>query len=249
MSTTLSSGRAYVNIPALKVSRPKLRFKPFGRTRALPPGVYYETQSRFQIDFLMNILKIAERGRARELRRVAELARKIEQDASESDQDLSTDMWLAEESDALTKQLVAIGLLRVVELMTRRILAYVYGRENTKLKRVYRREGLRGLLSGDFGVSLEEIKNYARVDELRCLSNSIKHDGMVEETLARFRGWRLGKPITVSTQTLQRLASAIPGYLRDLTERVNLFLSDRLPPSTELTPEVLELLGPDPATP
>ena len=63
------------------------------------------------------------------------------------------------------------------------------------------------------GVKLASLQHYGAIDELRCLNNAIKHNGVVGKELSAFQGWFLRQRIGDVRPAIARLRSAVAPYL------------------------------------
>lgn len=70
------------------------------------------------------------------------------------------------------------------------------------------------------GVDLAKGRCFKSFNELRCLSNSLKHEGRVGNELAFFRRWRKGESLRDLKPHFDRLFPLMEKYLADLARRM-----------------------------
>lgn len=132
------------------------------------------------------------------------------------------DGWLLDEAQSQTEQLSIVGLYRIVEFRTKKIISWPYYRREKRIKECHKWCRLKKNLKDDFEFDLSNVVSYNAVDELRLLNNAIKHnDGAVTRRLAEFSGWKEGEKITNLRPHFDRFAVHIPKYLADFAEKLN----------------------------
>ena len=115
------------------------------------------------------------------------------------------------EVDALFTQLAVIGLYKIVEIRTKSHLAVKASA--AELTSAFKFAQVKALFLKYSGVKLASLQHYGAIDELRCLNNAIKHNGVVGKELSAFQGWFLGQRIGDVRPAIARLRSAVAPYL------------------------------------
>ena len=67
---------------------------------------------------------------------------------------------------------------------------------------------------------LENLPDYSSYDELRCISNCIKHSGYVDDKLSRYSGWKEGEPIKASNMNYERLKYPVSDFVKNLKNEI-----------------------------
>jgi hypothetical protein len=123
----------------------------------------------------------------------------------------------------LNAELSIIALWRCVELSKRRVILNTLGEEEARDSGYYTKakKALRKI-----GITPKGLECSVEVDELRCLNNSIKHDGYVSEPLAKFDCWRgqEGNEILNISDNYPRLRDAAEIYIKDLVDKADEWL-------------------------
>ena len=218
-----------------------LWLRPSGQGQALLWPAGYRKLTEFRIHLLIRVLEIEEANRSDEIRWIDDRAKKFKDRDYEGPGPADDAFWV-EETRELVEHLAIIGLYRTVELMTKQILSHVYGRESKRLRRCSVWRNFECLLLNDYGVALRNIAGSTSIDELRLLSNCIKHNGIVDEKLAKYPGWAKGTFIKETRSHFQRFGSVVPSYVEDLAKKLNSYLVQYLPAPRPPSSEDLGLL-------
>jgi hypothetical protein len=121
--------------------------------------------------------------------------------------------------NALFSQLSAVALYSVVEIRTRSALGTRFSAD--EIRAAYKFAQVKSLFRTATGRDLASMPEYTSVDELRCLSNSYKHSGNVNEELAAFSGWQLHMPLGDLRPAIARLRPKVPLYLAAVTNALS----------------------------
>lgn len=134
-------------------------------------------------------------------------------------------MELTESIEAVEKlhsDLVIIALWRCVELCRKRVIEHTLG--SILAKSAY--------INKSFIKSLEKISiiesdlvAYQSINELRCLNNSIKHNGTVGKELAYFPRWQAheGEELPILTHLYKDFRSDVELYVLDLVSKADVW--------------------------
>jgi len=129
------------------------------------------------------------------------------------------EVWTNEDLCIEAERLAMVGLYSKLELTMRVLLSRIYGKD-VEEEELYKWNKLKKRLNLDFQVDVMKIRGSKTVDELRCLANSIKHEGRVNRELAQFRGWRRNKDIKHVRRHFPRMQRAAETFLRFLSRRL-----------------------------
>lgn len=123
--------------------------------------------------------------------------------------------------DELCEELVAVALYKKVELSTKMIFEMHFPKKNSEDLYKFKNQKALFLKNGE---SIESLKGYSSVDELRVLCNAIKHQGRVTGVLAKFQGWNKGDSLYGRIfPAYTRIVNDVPEYLKDYDQRVRGF--------------------------
>jgi hypothetical protein len=154
----------------------------------------------------------------REMARLEQLARQRTDEEAEL---IADDRWVLEEVRDLSSQLAIVSLYRVVELTTQKILRCQYTRKEDRC-RLYKFDAMKKRLKKDLSLNLSSLCGYAVVNELRCLTNAVKHEGRVSKELHNTAPsrWTKGDALRDLSGHFDRFAAAIPRYILALAQGV-----------------------------
>jgi hypothetical protein len=144
---------------------------------------------------------------------------KLAKGASEEQlEGLADDLHDIESVDSLAGELAIVGLYRIVEMNTKRVLRLRYSLK--KVRKFYQIEALAKKLKDDLNIELANIEGFAAIDELRCVNNAVKHEGTVSKELAKYPSWKKGDRLVGLAAASNRLAPFVPKYLYALAMAV-----------------------------
>jgi hypothetical protein len=90
-----------------------------------------------------------------------------------------------------------------------------------QLSNCYKKKEAKSLLKSKFNIEYELLTDYKKIEELRCLNNDIKHNGLVGSELAAANTkWTLGQPIANTYDDFKRLIDGPKNLLRDLASKI-----------------------------
>lgn len=169
----------------------------------------YETLDRFQKDIKQFVQTRKEEIRT-EAKKFNENDFRDQFDYTMYQDYLGDEDSIAEEIGELADQLIIVALYRKVELTTKRLLKYadpaLYGKKLSYIEEVKKQLKKKG-------TSYDKIKASQAIDELRCLNNAIKHEGIVNEKLS-------GEELSDLGKAYERLSKDVPVYLKDLYSKL-----------------------------
>jgi hypothetical protein len=140
-------------------------------------------------------------------------------DEDEGMENYAEESYEVDAVSALFSQLSAVALYSVVEIRTKSALGTRLSAD--EIRAAYKFHQLKGLFRKATGRDLASMPEYASVDELRCLNNSYKHSGNVNEELAAFPGWQLDMPLGDVRPAIARLRPKMPLYLAAVTNALS----------------------------
>ncbi len=184
-----------------------------------------ETLARGQVETLKNFLDSSEEHARDELKELDQIAATEKKEDWESDVvyeqylgSLDSRAETAREIVVLATQLAMVGLYRVVELEAQRLLRWRYSEGD--VDQMFRDNTFPRILRRDLNLNVREIKRFRSVDEVRLISNAVKHKGEVTAELARFPGWKEGDKLNYLRDHFDRLAWDIPRFIEDFCTRM-----------------------------
>lgn len=186
----------------------------------------FESLSRIEIDYIDKLLEQIENQNHSDSNKLKKSLDKAKPEKFLSDNDYNSyvdslidDFDILKEVNLLSSQLAIVALYRIVEIRTKSILKR-HLKNSRDIKAVFRIENLIKLLKKEFGIELNKVKGFSKIDELRCLNNSIKHQGVVSAELSNFNGWKLNEKIGDTTDNYNSFAKVVPSYLFSLCEQI-----------------------------
>ncbi len=112
---------------------------------------------------------------------------------------------------ALFSQLSAVALYSVVEIRTKAALKGLA--TETELAGAFQIKTVHNLFRRYAHADMASLPHYIAIDELRCLNNSFKHNGFVNDQLAVYPGWTLHRPLGNIESAIRRIRPLVPAYL------------------------------------
>jgi len=112
---------------------------------------------------------------------------------------------------ALFSQLSAVALYSVVEIRTKAALKGLAS--EAELRDAFRIKAVHKLFQTYARAEVALLPHYSEIDELRCVSNSFKHNGFVNSELAAHSGWILDRPLGNIEAAIRRIRPLVPVYL------------------------------------
>lgn len=126
-------------------------------------------------------------------------------------------VYFLDEMKKLADQLAIVALYKKLEIETKGIIRCAY--PDIQPKKLYKIKELKEELSGK-GISIESLKNYKAMNEVRCINNDIKHNGHVGSELAALSGWTKDKPLEGLDKAFQRLSPLCVSYFCELVDEI-----------------------------
>ncbi len=128
---------------------------------------------------------------------------------------LADDLFELEEILKLSWELAIVAVYKKIEIKSKRAIVVAYPDASTEEHKLFNIKKMKEYLAAK-GVLIETLPNYRAMDELRCLNNSIKHGGVVNNELAKYSGWTDGANLANIDQAYQRLAPLGLKYIQEL---------------------------------
>lgn len=133
---------------------------------------------------------------------------------------LAEDLWELDRISELADQLSIVGLYRVAEINTARMLGHGFGK--AAMKNASSLDNLTKFLKQNH-VTLASVPHFRAIDELRLLNNAVKHDGRVTGRLSqKYRSWKEGGKLEGLGKAYERLRPKVPAYIFRLAQRLKL---------------------------
>ncbi len=186
----------------------------------------FETIVRFEIE---KILKFVDQVKRQNLSDSKQYEKEYSEIVnSELSEDLSGNFYRESIEDLfydlkqinnLSEQLTIIALYKLTELQMKSVLNFFIN-DTKKTEGSFQIKVLKKIIKNNFGFSLSQVSSFKKIDELRLLNNSIKHQGTVSKALSNFGGWKEGDKIISLTKVIEEYVKAIPLYFTDLIEKI-----------------------------
>ncbi len=113
---------------------------------------------------------------------------------------------------------VEVGWHLLVELEAQRLLRWRYSED--EIDRMFRDNTFPEVLRKDLKLDVKAVDKFASVNEVRLISNAIKHKGEVTTELAELPGWVKGEKLSYLREHFDRLAWDIPKFIEDFCRRI-----------------------------
>lgn len=219
--------------------------KIFSNEPHLPRPELFSELVELKINIIREFEELVKQGINDENRRIEKEKRDLKLGEFDSEYEfdsycdsLNDNLFQMAEIEKTLRLLMAVRLMIIVEEVTKSILKWTLQSESEEeqskfLKDMSYQKRLREKMDS-LNINIEDITEFLTIDELRCLCNTIKHSGLVDEGFSKFAIWSndIGKEIDPTKINLERFYEAIPKYIFDLTEKVKDYLisiqSDKL---------------------
>ena len=186
----------------------------------------FESLSRIEIDYIDKLLEQVDNQNHSDSKKLKKSLDKAKPKNFISDNDYNSyvdslidDFDILKEVNLLSSQLAIVALYRIVEIRTKSILKR-HLNNSKDINSVFQFKNLIKLLKKEFGIELKNVNGFSTIDELRCLNNSIKHQGVVSIELSKFHGWKLNEKIGDTTVRYNSFSKVVPSYLFSLCEQI-----------------------------
>ena len=89
------------------------------------------------------------------------------------------------------------------------------------MRSCYQKRNSKKLLKDKFDIKYSDLQDYSKIEELRCLNNDIKHNGVVgTELVTANNKWKSGIPISDTHPDFERLKDGPRNLLIDLKNKI-----------------------------
>lgn len=179
---------------------------------------------REEIDRFRNVLKDYADGRNVEIdskkEQIVKLPNENDPDTHEQLASLDDDSSFLGELINMGDELSILALYKKIEITRKRILMReLSGRWGIELSE--RELSDINYINKKIPINLDNIEGAFGVDALRCISNAIKHEGVVTKEMELCGGcWQRGQKLTGLGQEYERLAIEAEKYIRALIDSV-----------------------------
>ena len=185
--------------------------------RPRPPVARLLTITKYDLDSIDSFLKLAQQAQLSER---ADLEVRAAIAPADTPDDFYADDF-AELGDfwTLGTEFAIVGLWRCIELYRKRAIRAASGEKAAA--EAFRHKEFQEELS-KLGITETRIRCAHSVDELRCLSNAVKHAQSVDSDLAKFSRWqgKKGRKLGNLERHYRRRRPLAERYLTDLTNRL-----------------------------
>lgn len=132
---------------------------------------------------------------------------------------LGDDHYESELIKELSEEMVIIALYKTVEIAIKLMLNRSGLFTEPELHSFYRIKALKDKVREKV-VNIETLQGFPSYDELRCINNTIKHQGKVNNELASFNNWTEGDKLTDLWLHYNRLKPEVRKFVIALSEKL-----------------------------
>ncbi|MCX6285630.1 MAG: hypothetical protein NTY96_00770 [Bacteroidetes bacterium] len=170
--------------------------------------------------FIENYLKAETDKQVAEINKL-DISKIPEDELKELLQSISDYYGLSHETQDILSNYMLVATFSFYEKSFKKLLDLTGKLNDTELSSCYRKKEAKKLLKNKFNIDYELLTDYPKIEELRCLNNDIKHNGLVGNELATVNPkWFLDKPITNTYDDFKRLMDGPRNLLRDLANKI-----------------------------
>jgi hypothetical protein len=136
-------------------------------------------------------------------------------------QSVSDYYGLSHETQDILSNYMLVASFSFYEKAFKKLLGLTGKLTDAELSSCYKKKEAKRLLKSKFNIDYELLTDYAKIEELRCLNNDIKHNGLAgSELVAANSKWTLDQPITNTYDDFKRLMDGPRNLLRDLAIKI-----------------------------
>jgi hypothetical protein len=136
-------------------------------------------------------------------------------------QSISDYYGLSHETKDILSNYMLVASFSFYEKAFKKLLDLTGNLTAAQLSNCYKKKEAKSLLKSKFNIEYELLTDYKKIEELRCLNNDIKHNGLVGSELAAANTkWTLGQPIANTYDDFKRLIDGPKNLLRDLASKI-----------------------------
>lgn len=170
--------------------------------------------------FIENHLKRETDKQVAEINKL-DLSKIPEEELSELLQSVSNYYGLSHETKEVLSNYMLVATFSFYEKAFKKLLGLTARLTEAELSSCYKKKEAKKLLKNKFNIDYELLADYIKIEELRCLNNDIKHNGLAgSELVAANSKWTLDQSIENTYADFQRLMDGPKNLLRDLATKI-----------------------------
>lgn len=170
--------------------------------------------------FIENYLKDETDKQVAEINKL-EISKIPEAELKELLQSISDYYGLSHETKDILSNYMIVASFSFYEKAFKKLLGLTGKLTDAELSSCYKKKEAKKLLKNKFNIDYELLTDYVKIEELRCLNNDIKHNGLAcSELVAANSKWTLNQPITNTYNDFKRLMEGPRNLLRDLAGKI-----------------------------
>ena len=136
-------------------------------------------------------------------------------------QSISDYFGLSHETKEVLSHYMIVAAFSFYEKGLRKLLSLTNMLTDQQLRSCYKKDKLTQLLAKKFSISYSSLVDYDKIEELRCLNNDVKHNGVESNKLVVANSkWTLNQEIENTHDDFERLKAAPGNLLRDLATKL-----------------------------
>jgi hypothetical protein len=148
-----------------------------------------------------------------------------EEELLELTRSISDYYGLSHETKEVLSHYMIVATFSFYEKGLKKLLSLTKQLTPQELRNCYRKDQLTQLLTNKFSITYSTLSDYAKIEELRCLNNDIKHNGVVGNELVSSNGkWILDQDIENTHSDFERLKEGPRNLLADLAAKIEPFI-------------------------
>jgi hypothetical protein len=148
-----------------------------------------------------------------------------EEELLELTRSISDYYGLSHETKEVLSHYMIVATFSFYEKGLKKLLSLTNQVTPQELRNCYRKDQLTQLLTNKFSITYSALTDYAKIEELRCLNNDIKHNGVVgNELVSANSKWTLDQDIENTHSDFERLKDGPRNLLADLAAKIEPFI-------------------------
>lgn len=152
----------------------------------------------------------------------AEIEAAKELSSDEKEQMLSSlgdEVYIAELTTELAGEMMIVALYKTIEIAIKKMATYSCLFTPKQIASFYKIAELNRQLKNKV-CDVQGLKHYKAFDELRCINNSVKHNGVPNKDLVCYPNWKNGEKLTKLHIHYRRLKDDVDRFVTELRDEI-----------------------------
>lgn len=132
---------------------------------------------------------------------------------------LGDEVFIAELTTELAGEMMIVALYKTLEIGIKKMATFSGLFTQKQTASFYRMAELNKLMKSKV-CDIKGLKHYKAFDELRCINNSVKHNGVANNELASYPNWKKGQKLTQLHTHYHRLKDDVESFITEMQNEI-----------------------------